>query len=290
MHSADDDSAGVDRVAAAFMRALSDPTADGIAFRADADLRPEGRAGPLVRTVGSYRAYWERWADTWELQALLKARPAAGDVELGRELIEAAEPFVYPETLGADAVREVRSMKARAEALAERPGDTVEIKRGVGGIRDVEFAVQLLQLVHGRADHALRAPATLDALAVLGAEGYIRPDDAAALSDAYRWLRNVEHRIQLWELRQTHELPADPVSRDRLAKGMGYRDLPAQTAAAAFERDLVERRAEVRTIHERLFYRPLLEAFADSPAVRLDEAGASRQAAAFGFEDTVAAP
>ena len=93
----------------------------------------------------------------------------------------------------------------------------------------VEFAVQLLQLVHGRADHALRAPATLDALAVLGAEGYIRPDDAAALSDAYRWLRNVEHRIQLWELRQTHELPADPVSRDRLAKAMGYRDLPAQT-------------------------------------------------------------
>jgi glutamate-ammonia-ligase adenylyltransferase len=268
-----------------FLGCLGDHTDAGVAYRVDADLRPEGRSGPLARTLDSYRAYWERWAETWELQALLKARPAAGDLDLGVRFIEVAEPFVFPETLGADAVREVRSMKARAEMMAERTGDTVEIKRGVGGIRDVEFAVQLLQLVHGRADPGLRSGNTLETLDALAEAGYVRPEDSHELAQAYRWLRDVEHRLQLYDLRQTHSLPSGEAARERLAKTMGYRDVPAGTALEQFSRDLVERRTAVRSIHERLFYRPLLEAFADSPAVRLSETDTARQLSALGFGD-----
>jgi glutamate-ammonia-ligase adenylyltransferase len=282
-----DESAGryAQRVAENFLACLAGPTDAGIAYRVDADLRPEGRSGPLARTLESYRAYWERWAETWELQALLKARPAAGDLDLGRSFIETAEPFVFPETLGADAVREVRSMKVRAEAIAERTGQAVEIKRGVGGIRDAEFAVQLLQLVHGRSDPGVRSPNTLDALAALAEAGYVRPTDAAELGAAYRWLRDTEHRIQLYDLRQTHRLPDGVPARERLAKTMGYRDAPEATALDGFDRDLVQRRATVRGIHERLFYRPLLEAFADSPAIRLTPEGTARQLSALGFLD-----
>ena len=274
-------------LAAAFLDCLGRRTSEGIAYRVDADLRPEGRSGPLARTVDSYRAYWERWARPWELQALIKARAAAGDPALGRAFLEAAEPFVYPETLAPDAVREVRSMKARAEGMAARRGD--EIKRGIGGLRDIEFAVQLLQLVHGRADPALRRGHTLEALRVLGASGYVGPADAGALEDAYRWLRNVEHRLQLAELRRTYQVPAAAAARERLAKAMGYRDGPGSTARERFDSDLVARRAEVRAIHERLFYRPLLEAFAASPATGLTSEGAVRQLAALGFQDAAGA-
>jgi len=283
----DSEGASAKRIAETFI-ALLDGRGNG-AFRVDADLRPEGRRGPLVRSLRSYRAYWERWAETWEMQALLKARPVAGDSVLGAAFVDAAEPFVFPETLGAEAVREIRSMKAKAEQATALGGAAVEIKKGVGGIRDVEFAVQLLQLVHGRSDPALRGANTLDALAVLGGGGYVRPEDAGTLAAAYNWLRDVEHRLQLFELNQTHTLPSDPSRRERIAKAMGYRDDAALTAATAFDHDLVKRRTEVRTIHERLFYRPLLEAFADSPAAGLTEEGAARQLAALGFADTEAA-
>ncbi len=278
---------GAQHLAAAFLDSLGRRTSEGLAYRVDADLRPEGRSGPLARTIASYRAYWERWARPWELQALIKARVAAGDRGLGRAFLEAAEPFVYPETLAPDAVREVRAMKARAEGMAARRGD--EIKRGVGGLRDIEFAVQLLQLVHGRADPALRRGHTLEALRALGASGYISPADAGALEDAYRWLRNVEHRLQLAALRRTHQVPAAAAARERLAKAMGYRDGPGSSARERFDADLVARRAEVRAIHERLFYRPLLEAFAASPATGLTSAGAVRQLAALGFQDAAGA-
>jgi glutamate-ammonia-ligase adenylyltransferase len=271
-------------LAEGFLEYLGSRTADGIAFRVDARLRPEGKAGPLARTLGSYRAYWEKWAGTWELQALIKARVAAGDAALGAAFLASAEPFIYPETLGADAVREVRMLKGRSEQKASSKG-TVEIKRGEGGIRDIEFAVQLLQLVHGRSDPSLRSPNTLEALRSLADAGYVRPDDAATLDDAYRWLRDVEHRLQLVELRQTHELPADPGPREAIAKACGYRNTLAATALEQFDADLVKRRATVRSIHERLFYRPLLEAFAASPVVRLTPEGIARQLAALGFAD-----
>lgn len=278
----DGDSEAASRVAAAFIASMASRTSDGVAFRVDADLRPEGAAGILSRTLDSYLAYWTQWAHTWEFQALLKARPAAGDRALGDEFIEASRRFVHPDTLGADAVREIRAMKARTERAVVSAG---ELKRGTGGIRDIEFAVQLLQLVHGRADPELRSANTLEALQRLGAGGYVRTDDAAELHAAYRWLRDVEHRLQLHDLRQTHTVPDDPDGRERLAKVSGYRDDPDGTAVMRFESDLRAYRTAVRGIHERLFYRPLLEAFATAqPDARTD-----RQLAALGFTDSVAA-
>ncbi len=146
------------------------------AWRTDLDLRPEGRAGVLVRSLASYQAYWDRWAQTWEFQALLKARPAAGDPELGSAFSAEAAKRVWGRPLGADDLRSLRAMKARAEEAVARHGLTQrEIKLGRGGIRDIEFAVQLLQLVHGREDEALRAPATLARPGGVGRRGVRRP-------------------------------------------------------------------------------------------------------------------
>ncbi len=256
----------------------------GQAFRVDADLRPEGAFGPLSRSLDSYRAYWERWAETWELQALLKARFVAGDVDLGEAFLVATLDVVFPEQLGADAVRSIRTMKRRAEDQVDE--SVTELKRGVGGIRDVEFAVQLLQLVHGRADPTLRTQSTLEALDRLASGGYVLSEDAVALAGAYRWLRNAEHRLQLYDLRQTHSLPQAEEDRERVARAMGYRDAPDAPALASFEADLTTKRSAVRSIHERLFHRPVLDALAQSKAASMSVAAATRQLEAFGFFDT----
>ena len=164
--------------------------------------------------------------------------------------------------LGADDLRSLRAMKARAEEAVARHGLTQrEIKLGRGGIRDIEFAVQLLQLVHGREDEALRAPATLPALAALAAGGYVAHSDAEGLASAYRFLRAVEHRLQLFEDRQVHAVPASAPSRAHLARVLGYRDARSASALARFDADLAHHQATARTIHERLFFRPLLEVF-----------------------------
>ena len=274
------------KTATEFMAALGKVTPDGAAFRVDADLRPEGKNGPLARSLDSYAGYYDKWAQTWEFQSLIKARPAAGDPQLGQQFTRLIAPHVYPDTLNPDAIRSIRTMKARIEGRAEESGVShSEIKRGFGGIRDVEFAVQLLQLVHGRFDEALRSPSTLDVLVTLGEHDYVRDDDAEDLALSYEWLRNLEHRIQLYDLQQTHSLPEDRAGRTRLAKSMGFRDDDQQIALDRFEEELVRHRATIRTIHERLFYRPLLEAFAASPTVHLSPEGAARQLAALGFRD-----
>ena len=257
------------------------------AWRVDLDLRPEGRAGPLVRSLESYRAYWDRWAQTWEFQALLKARAVAGDPVLGREFDELAATQVWGRPFGADDLGQIRRLKARAEeAVSRRLLTDRELKRGKGGIRDIEFAVQLLQLVHGRNDPALRAPSTLAALRALTEGGYIAGDDAESLEAAYRFLRTVEHRLQLQEDEQVHTLPAGQPARERLARILGYRDRATGTALAQFESDLRLQQATARAIHERLFFRPLLEAFtaAPIPAALSPEAVVDRLRA-FGFTD-----
>lgn len=236
------------------------------AWRTDVALRPEGRSGPLTRSLASYEAYWDRWAQTWEFQALLKARPAAGDRALGQAFSLAAQARLWGRPLGPDELRSLRSMKSRAEHLVASQGlSEREVKLGRGGIRDIEFAVQLLQLVHGRSDEALRVPGTLDALAALAAGGYVAPADAGSLERAYRWMRSVEHRLQLFEDRQVHAVPPHGPARDHLARVMGYRDGPGTTATSAFDADLASHQAAARTIHERLFFRPLLEAFTSRP-------------------------
>ena len=253
-------------------------------FRVDADLRPEGRDGPLVRTLASYKAYWERWARAWEFQALLKARPVAGDPDLGAAFLAAAGEQVWTRPFGADELRELRAMKARAEGqLAKRGLLDREVKRGRGGIRDIEFAVQLLQLVHGRQDPALRSPTTLTALAELGSAGYIDPADGATLADAYRFLRTVEHRLQLVEEQQVHAVPIDAAARERLARVMGERDDAGGTALARFDVELRRHQAAARSIHERLFFRPLLEAFTGASPMAPEVV--ETRLSAFGFTD-----
>ncbi len=205
-------------------------------FRVDANLRPEGRSGPLTRSLASYQAYWGRWAEPWELQTLLKARPVAGDPTHAAAFAAAAASWVWGRPFGADELR------------------------------------------------ALRSPNTLAALAELSAAGYVHPSDAAALEAAYDYLRTVEHRLQLADERQVHAVPAYPEARGGLARVMGYRDDARTTALARFDADLRRHQASVRSIHERLYFRPLLEAFAAHDGAMTAEATEARLHA-FGFTD-----
>jgi glutamate-ammonia-ligase adenylyltransferase len=257
-------------------------------FRVDLNLRPEGRNGALVRSVESYEAYWQRWAEPWEFQALLKARPVAGDESLGRAFAAAADVHLWERRFSADDIRAVRALKARTEADVTSRGagrGEREIKRGPGGIRDIEFAVQLLQLVHGGADPELRSPSTLTALAELADAGYVERHDAERLADAYRFLRTVEHRLQLRDEQQVHELPDEPAMLDRLARVLGYVATGDTSAPDALLGDLRRTRTDVRSIHERIYFRPLLEAFAAGDATPLTAEAAERRLTAFGFTD-----
>ncbi len=274
-------------VAAALMRICSDHTAEGTLWPVDAGLRPEGRSGPLVRTVSSHAAYYARWAKTWEFQALLKARPIAGDADLGRRYLETITPMVWSAADRPDFVTDVQAMRRRvmnhlAHGVAER-----EVKLGPGGLRDIEFAVQLLQLVHGRTDVSLRAADTLSALAALTAGGYVGRADGARLAEAYRFLRTLEHRLQLRHLRRTHVVPTDPAALRWLGRSLGFSSAPDTELVTTWR----QHTQEVRRLHEKLFYRPLLAAVAALPG---DEARLSADAArdrleALGYADPAAA-
>ncbi len=282
VHDGDADAA--EHTARAVLSTMTSSNEYGIVFRTDANLRPEGRQGPLTRTLESYASYYDGWARTWEFQALLKARPVAGDRALGAEFMALTTPRVWPDRLEPDALREIRAMKERAEEITERKGLAErELKRGRGGIRDIEFAVQLLQLVHGREDESVRSPTTLDALQELAAGGYVDRPDADRLDRAYRFLRTVEHRIQLYDEQQTHVIPSDEHARIRLARVLGYRDSPERTALERFEAEHREHQRAVRGIHERLFFAPLLETLAGTGA--LSPEAAEERLAAFGFTD-----
>lgn len=275
------------QLASHLMKICSDHTREGTIWPVDAALRPEGKAGPLVRTLASHLGYYERWAKTWEFQALLKARPVAGDLELGRTYVETIAPLVWQAAEREGFVQDVQSMRRRV--LEHIPPKEVErqIKLGSGGLRDVEFAVQLLQLVHGRADERLRLPTTLSALAELTAGGYVGREDGAALHEAYVFLRTVEHRLQLYQLRRTHLIPEDEPALRRLGRSLGYRRDPVTEV----QRQLREHRREVRRLHEKLFYRPLLEAVARIPGggIRLTTEAARTRLSALGYADPDAA-
>ena len=195
-----------------------------------------------------------------------------------------AAPYVWPDVLDPATVHEIRAMKARTEHLLARKGlEARELKRGYGGIRDIEFAVQLLQLVHGRHDHTIRARSTLDALAELAAGGYVTPADARSLDDAYVWLRTVEHRLQLVDEHQTHTLPSDAEARTHLARVLGFRDRLGATALEQLDAEHQRHQAIVRSIHEKLFFAPLLDTLAGVGALSMD--AAQERLTAFGFRD-----
>ncbi|MFL6163150.1 MAG: bifunctional [glutamine synthetase] adenylyltransferase/[glutamine synthetase]-adenylyl-L-tyrosine phosphorylase [Jatrophihabitantaceae bacterium] len=262
-----------------------------VAWEVDAALRPEGRSGALVRTLASHLAYYQRWASTWEFQALLKARPLAGDPDLAERYRQSLWPLVWTASQRPDFVVDVQAMRRRV--VEQLPADLVdrEIKLGPGGLRDVEFAVQLLQLVHGRVDESLRVRATLPALAALRDGGYVGRDDALSLADAYRFLRAAEHRLQLAKLRRTHLVPAEPAALLRLARAMGFRPDARGDAVAVWNSEWALHAREVRRLHEKLFYRPLLEAVARVPTdpLRLTEQEARARLAALGYADPAGA-
>ncbi|MFB6776293.1 bifunctional [glutamine synthetase] adenylyltransferase/[glutamine synthetase]-adenylyl-L-tyrosine phosphorylase [Streptomyces sp. NPDC056352] len=275
------------RLAAHMMRICSETTVEGTIWPVDANLRPEGRNGPLVRTLSSHLAYYQRWAKTWEFQALLKARPVAGDPELGAEYVEAVSPMVWQAADRENFVGDVQKMRRRV--VDNIPADRVdrEIKLGPGGLRDVEFAVQLLQLVHGRSDATLHSGSTLDALRALAEGGYVGRVDAAQFDDAYRFLRAMEHRIQLYRLRRTHLVPEDESDLRRLGRSLGMRTDPIAEINQAWKRHA----SVVRRLHEKLFYRPLLDAVAQlAPGeTRLSAKAAEVRLEALGYADPTTA-
>ncbi|MDO0915490.1 bifunctional [glutamine synthetase] adenylyltransferase/[glutamine synthetase]-adenylyl-L-tyrosine phosphorylase [Streptomyces sp. DT2A-34] len=275
------------KLASHMMRICSETTVEGSIWPVDANLRPEGRNGPLVRTLSSHLAYYQRWAKTWEFQALLKAHPVAGDIELGEEYVAALEPLVWKAAERENFVADVQKMRRRVVENIPVAELDRQLKLGPGGLRDVEFAVQLLQLVHGRDDASLRSGTTLDALSALAAGGYVGRADAAQLDAAYRFLRSMEHRIQLYRLRRTHLVPEDEADLRRIGRSLGLRTDPV----AELNREWKRHASAVRRLHEKLFYRPLLDAVAQlAPGeARLSAEAARERMIALGYADPASA-
>ncbi|OBF21362.1 bifunctional glutamine-synthetase adenylyltransferase/deadenyltransferase [Mycobacterium kubicae] len=272
------------RVASEMMRVAS-----AAFFEVDAGLRPEGRNGELVRTLDSHVAYYQRWAKTWEFQALLKARAAVGDRELGESYLAALKPMVWTACEREDFVGEVQAMRRRVEQLVPADVRGRELKLGTGGLRDVEFAVQLLQLVHGRSDESLHVASTVDALAALSAGGYIGREDAANLTASYEFLRLLEHRLQLQRLKRTHLLPEfdDEEAVRWLARAAHIRPDGRHDAAGVLREELKNQNHRVSRLHDKLFYQPLLESIGPTGlqiGQGMTSEAAERQLAALGYE------
>lgn len=284
---ADLDSAEANRRATAIAQALgsycSATGPEPALWVLDTALRPEGKDGALVRTLESHLDYYQRWAKTWEFQALLKARPAAGDRELGARYLSTIRPFVWSAVEREGFVEDTRAMRRRVEKLLDPKKAGREIKLGAGGLRDVEFTVQLLQLVHGRVDESLRVRATLDALQALIAGGYIGRDQGEEMADYYRFLRVIEHRTQLDRMRRTHLFPQDAQLR-RVARSI---DVTRFSEGEKLTQAWQEVRQKVRGLHEEIYYRPLLPAMAKLSAgvAALDSAAAQSRLQAIGYRD-----
>ncbi|MCW5951683.1 MAG: bifunctional [glutamine synthetase] adenylyltransferase/[glutamine synthetase]-adenylyl-L-tyrosine phosphorylase, partial [Propionibacteriaceae bacterium] len=273
------------KLVGAMVRICGAQTVAGTIWQIDSALRPEGKAGALVRTLASHRAYYERWAKNWEFQAMLKARPMAGDLALAQEFVDMVWPMVWQVADDDQFVAETQAMRRRVVSLLPATQADQEIKLGAGGLRDVEFSVQLLQLVHGRADERLRLRGTFEALDALIALGYVGRADGYDLNTAYRLQRLLEHRLQLHKLRRTHLMPTDETNQRWLSRSIGLPD--AKELTHLWRRST----RRVLALHQRLFYSPLLEAVARIPSseVRLTSEGAEIRLRALGYGDPKAA-
>ncbi|MCU1519295.1 MAG: glutamine-synthetase adenylyltransferase [Pseudarthrobacter sp.] len=274
-------------LATGISRAISSIAREPGLWEVDANLRPEGKSGPLVRTLPSHESYYARWAESWEFQALLKARTIAGDRDLGRRYEEAVAPLIWTSAGRDGFVESVQAMRRRVTEHIPAAEEQRQIKLGRGGLRDVEFTVQLLQLVHGKSDESLRCRDTTSAIAALSSGGYIGRSDAAGFDHAYRYLRLLEHRIQLFQLRRTHLMPVSEAALRALAKavlGPFSDERPHPDALlAAWQKT----KRSVRELHERIFYRPLLNTVAklSSEDARLTPEAAQGRLAALGYGD-----
>jgi glutamate-ammonia-ligase adenylyltransferase len=227
---------------------------DGQAFRVDLRLRPDGTQGQLALSLLSYEAYYARLGQPWEKMALLKARPVAGDPQLGQEFLALIEPFIYQRHLDPEGLRQLQSIKQQLDTqLADKEQARTNIKLGLGGIREIEFFLQLLQLLFGGRNPALQERHTLRALTRLHDAGLIGPEVATTLRQTYCYLRRLEHRLQMEQGSQTHTLPRNEAQRLRLARHFGY------TTWEAFYQDYLARTDAIHAL--------FTEAFQTAPAV-----------------------
>lgn len=228
------------------IKAIAEQTPEGHVFRVDMRLRPHGRVGPLAVSIDNAVSYYENYGRAWERQALIKARPAAGDLQLGQEFIERTRPFVFPRYFDDETLEDIRGVKEQTEEQTQAEGTTdIEVKLGRGGIRDIEFTVQVLQLLNGGRLPSLRTTNTLEAIDALSRHALLRPLEAQALARNYIFLREVEHRLQIEGSQQRHALPRDPAELTLLARRLGYRSGPS------FMAEYRERCEENRAILER---------------------------------------
>lgn len=270
------------RLAKQVIRGISELAIEPALWEVDTALRPEGKDGALVRTLDSHLAYYERWAKSWEFQALLKARAIAGDRDLGARYEQAVAPMVWASSSRDGFVDSVQEMRVRVTEHIPADQVDLQLKLGPGGLRDIEFTIQLLQLVHGRTDATVRRRSTLDALDALADGGYIGRAESAEFAREYRLLRLLEHRLQLDRLHRTHLMPREEAAARVLARATGLFST-ADGVMAAWE----QTKRAVRSLHERLFYRPLLSAVAALPegGISLSSDQAMDRLAAIGFRD-----
>ncbi|MBF0435089.1 MAG: bifunctional [glutamate--ammonia ligase]-adenylyl-L-tyrosine phosphorylase/[glutamate--ammonia-ligase] adenylyltransferase [Magnetococcales bacterium] len=259
------------------IRLLSQPTEDGIVFRLDLRLRPEGESGDLAVSRRSAEIYYESWGQTWERSAMIKARPVAGDLDLGAEFLKNIEPFVFRRYLDFTALDAIRQMKQKIDRKIASAADTTRnCKLGYGGIREIEFFVQSQQLIHGGKKPQLRHRETLTSLKELAALGLLTPDTVQTLERAYLFLRTLEHRLQIeWE-RQTHSLPEDGEQYTKVAKRMGL------TNATELKERYAQITRQVHTIYDSLFFegKSEVEGQADGLALQLLQCNLKDPAAA----------
>ena len=235
------------RLAEAITKEVSRTSAEGSLYRVDLRLRPEGASGPLARSLPSYENYYTQWGQTWERLMLGKTRLVAGSDELGTGFIEMIQPFRYPRAVGERILREVAAVKARIEVEVVKAGELERnVKLGRGGIREIEFIAQSLQLLHAGRLPFLQGTQTLPALEKLVQYKLIPDEDAADLAEAYSFLRAIEHRLQMENYQQTHTIPTERRSRERLARLMGFEDL------RSFETTLQQHARNVRRIYEQV--------------------------------------
>ena len=235
------------RLAEKWIAEIAPMTPDGSLFRIDVRLRPEGKAGPLVRSLDSYENYYAQWGQTWERMMLIKARPVAGDTVLGAEFVEMVQSFRYPRSLSQRTLREVAAVKKRIEKEIVKAGELERnVKLGRGGIREIEFIVQTLQILHAGRAPFLQGASTVPVLRKLAEYSLLSGPDAKQLEEAYIFLRDVEHRLQMEAGQQTHTIPTERRARERLARLMGFASL------AAFEAARRAHAGQVRRVYDQL--------------------------------------
>ncbi len=275
---------------------LARHTDQGHLFRVDMRLRPMGSKGPLVSSLDAHLYYYESFGESWERQALLKARPVAGDKDLARSFLDEMRPFIYPKYIDHQGIRELQGLKRRIERRVDSEGLTLtEVKLGRGGIRDIEFTVQFHQLLNGGRHPELRVTSTLQALWALKGIDYISQTEFESLMEAYRFLRTLENRLQIMQNRQLHVLPSNRKEVDNLARGLGYSSAGALSAGDAFERDYSRHTGKVRELFDKFFGKMFAETRRASPVVDLilnpEPAKAEIESTLghFGFADCAAA-